>query len=73
MDLDVLTASAFLDVHGRYAKREEDVVTVRLFFGAEEQDLTVEEFDALTIEEHELIRNTGSGAPFIVTEGKSNA
>lgn len=79
MDLDLtnLTAALFLDAHERYAKRLEDVATVRLFLGAgldeETVDLTAEEFAALPAEQKEQIRNTGSGAPFLDTAGKSNA
>jgi hypothetical protein len=77
VNLEGLFAAAFLDLHGRFAKDPDAVVTVRLWFNAESPatftDLTLEAFDALTLAEREQIRNTGSGAGLIVTEGISNA
>lgn len=77
MDLTGLAAAAFLDAQGRFAKDEDTVATVRLYFvdspAEYHEDLTAEEFDALTPAERETIRNSGSGAGRIVTAGKSNA
>jgi hypothetical protein len=69
--------AAFLDEFGRFAKREEDVTEVRLWAAGalphQYTSLTIAEFDALTKAERDDIRNLGSGAGLVVTEGKSNA
>jgi hypothetical protein len=63
---DGLIASAFLDRNGQYAKREEDLVTVRLFYtgGADSpgstKDLTPEQFGALSEEDQQRIRDAGT-------------
>lgn len=73
----VAVRAAFLDRFGRFAKREEDVAEVRLWAeDAEPGDyvsMTVAVFNAKTASEREAIRNLGSGAGYVVTEGKSNA
>lgn len=61
-----LIASAFLDRNGQYAKREEDLVTVRLFYtgGGDSpgpvEDLTAEQFATLSEEDQQTIRNAGT-------------
>lgn len=63
MNLNGLISSAFLDKHGDYAKREEDLQTVRLFFtgGADSpgptKDLTPAQFSALPEEQQQAIRD----------------
>lgn len=78
MNLEGLTASAFLDRFERFAKLEDDVAIVRLWFNEESParqpvDLTRATFDALTLEQRTTIRNTGSGAGLVDTAHKSNA
>lgn len=82
MNLEGMTASAFLDVHGRFAKDAEFVTFVRVFYQNDDspplpnqtfEDITLEQFGALTAEEREQIRNAGSAAGLIDTEDKSNA
>jgi hypothetical protein len=63
--LDRLVASAFLDRNGEYAKREEDLRTVRLFYEAdaspgETMDITPEQFGALSEEDQQRIRDAGT-------------
>lgn len=72
-DLSTLERAAFLDEYGRFAKSDEAVAIVRLFFPGRETDLTVTEYRSLSAEAKETIRNTGSGAGFVNTFGKSNA
>jgi len=76
-DLTGLTAVAFLDRFERFAKREEDVAEVRLYYGGNSPvtytPLTVAEFDALPFSTRETIRNAGSAAGLIDTLHKSNA
>lgn len=72
-DLSELERSAFLDVHGRFAKDDEAVAIVRLFFPGREVDLTVTEYRSLSAAAKETIKNTGSGAGFVDTSTTSNA
>lgn len=63
--LDRLVASAFLDRNGEYAKREEDLRTVRLFYEAdaspgESMDITAEQFAALSEDDQQTIRDAGA-------------
>lgn len=73
----VPTRAAFLDRFGRFAKSDEEVAEIRLWAeGAAANDfqsMTVTEFYALTLDERYEIRNLGSGAGLVVTEGISNA
>ena len=69
----MLIAAAFLDEHGRFAKRFEDIHTIRLFYEGKSEDMTYEEFLSLSEEEQEEIRFSGSGAGYIDTLHKSNA
>lgn len=68
-DLTGLIASAFLDVHGQFAKSHESVHTVALWFDdaspPRRVDLTVDEFDSLTEAQKDQIRETGSGAAYL--------
>lgn len=76
LDLTGLVAAAFLDAQGRFAKDPDLVRVVQLFWGdspGTSTMLPVADFDALPLEQREAIRNTGSGAGRVVTEGKSNA
>lgn len=63
MNIDGLISSAFLDKHGNYAKREEDLQTVRLFFSYDSpglsEDITPAQFNALTEEQQQEIREAG--------------
>lgn len=72
-----MIASAFLDRFDRYAKTEDAVHHVALFFGDESpprrEDLDLDEYDALTVEEQTTIKEAPSAARFIDTTGKSNA
>lgn len=72
-DLSDLERSAFLDEHGRFAKSDEAVTTVRLFFSDRTVELTAAEYGSLSAEDQETIRNSGSGAGLVDTDGKSNA
>lgn len=64
--LDGLIASAFLDRNQQYAKRDEDLVTVRLFYtgGADSpgpvEDLTAAQFASLSEEDQQAIRDAGT-------------
>lgn len=76
-DLDGLLAAAFLDRHERFAKRDEDVAKVWLIYGSAYcppyVEFTWAQFRALPSATRTDIRNAGSGAGWVVTEGKSNA
>lgn len=72
-DLSSLEASAFLDEHERFAKSDDAVTTVRLFFPGRTVDLTVEEYASLSPELQAQIKSAGSGAGRVDTAGKSNA
>jgi hypothetical protein len=75
--VDSLLAVAYLDKYGRFAKSEETVYTVRLFYLPEycdgSFDLTLVEYKALPLATRTAIQNAGSAAGLIDTEGKSNA
>jgi hypothetical protein len=63
--LDSVIASAFLDRNGEYAKREEDLHTVRLFYEAdaspgESMDITPAQFFGLSEEDQQRIRDAGT-------------
>jgi hypothetical protein len=77
VDLEGLERSAYLDELERFAKSEESIAIVRLWFAGDSPqtytDLTYEEFRALTRDEKETINNAGSAAGYVETEGKSNA
>lgn len=79
LDVTGIVASAFLDAQGRFAKDPDLVATVRIWFAPGDSpaapwtELTVEEFNALAPAARETIRNAGSAAGLVVTEGKSNA
>jgi hypothetical protein len=77
VDLTNLIASAFLDREGRYAKSEETVDMVRLWYSGasppEVGELTAAEYRALPVEEREIIIAAPSAAGLVETEGKSNA
>lgn len=77
MDLTDLVRSAFLDQFGRFAKTEELVAVVRLWFAGDSPesytDLTLAEYEALPEADRDTIKNTGSAAGFVETDGKSNA
>lgn len=71
-----MSAVAFLDRLGRFAKRDEDVAEVRIFHNGDADilyTLTRAEFNALTPSQRLEINNAGSAAGLIVTEGISNA
>jgi hypothetical protein len=76
-DLDGLLAVAFLDRHERFAKRDEDVAEVRLFYGVQYcppfVSFTPIQFRSLPSVTRAAIRNAGSAAGLIDTEHKSNA
>lgn len=74
IDPDAPVAAAFLDRYERFAKSEDAIVTVRVFYGANVfEDLTYAQFRALPKARRELITNSGSGAGRIDTSTKSNA
>lgn len=77
MDLSGLERSAFLDELERFAKSEEAIAIVRLWFVGDSPqvftDLTYDEFKGLTRDEKDAINNAGSAAGFVDTAGKSNA
>lgn len=60
LDLSNLTASAFLDRNGQYAKREEDVQVVRLYVGdAVSAEMTFADFQSLPECDQQTIRDAG--------------
>lgn len=73
----VLTRAAFLDRFGRFAKTEAEVVVIRMWpedgvpLGYTE--ITIAQFRAMTSTERDAIRNMGSAAGLVPTEGISNA
>ena len=74
----VYTRSAFLDRFGRFAKRDEDVAEIRMWpedavLGDAYLSLTIAQFKALPVAERTAIKEMGSAAGLIVTEGISNA
>lgn len=75
--IDKVMAVAFLDKYGRFAKSDEDVYTIRLFYPATycngTYELTALQFKALSAADKLAIRESGSAAGLIDTEGKSNA
>lgn len=77
MDLAGLTNSAFLDRHGRFAKDEDQVDRVRLWFDGDSPDIyteiTYSEFKALDADDRRTIMDAGSGAGLVETAGVSNA
>lgn len=72
-DLSDLERSVFLDEYERFAKSEDSVAIVRLFFPGRHVDLTVIEYRSLSPAAKATIKNAGSGAGFIDTAHKSNA
>lgn len=72
-DLSDLQDAAFLDEHERFAKDDDAVATVRLYFSDRTVELTVEEYRSLSTEAKDTIKNAGSGAGRVDTAGKSNA
>jgi hypothetical protein len=76
VNLEGLTRAAFLDEHGRFAKSNDAVAIVRLFYGddcRDSVDISVDDFMSLTEDERTSIEQAGSGAGCIDTSGKSNA
>lgn len=72
-DLSGLERVAFLDEHERFAKSDEAVATVRLFFDDRTVDLTAAEYATLSTAAKETIKASGSGAGLVDTAHKSNA
>lgn len=72
-----IMAAAFLDKYGRFAKVDQDVVSVRLFYPsiycAPTFDLTRVQYLALDAITRDTIKNAGSAAGLIDTDGISNA
>lgn len=77
LDLTYLVASAYLDAQDRFAKSDDTVAKLRLWFNDESParflDLEPSEFNALPREQRTLINEAGSAAGYLDTEGKSNA
>lgn len=75
INLNGLLRAAFLDRHGRFAKVEDDVAIVRLFYGedCEPVDITLEDFNVLSEADKTTIEQAGSGAGCVDTAHKSNA
>lgn len=73
--LEGMTASAFLDDLGRFAKSEETVAIVRIYYGDADtyEELDIDEFDSLTEATRTAIKETGSAAGLVDTDGISNA
>lgn len=72
-DLSGLEAAGFLDRYGRFAKDDDAVATVRLFFSNYHVDLTAAEYASLSDAAKDTIKNSGSAAGRIDTLHKSNA
>jgi hypothetical protein len=76
-DVEHLEGVAFLDRYGRFAKSEETVHVVRLFYPATYcqtvAELSVAAFRALDSSTREALRNGPSGAGLVDTSSKSNA
>jgi hypothetical protein len=77
MDLSALERSAFLDDLERFAKSEDSIAIVRLWFSGDSPqvftDITYDDFKALDQEEKDAINNAGSAAGYIETDSRSNA
>lgn len=73
----IYTRSAFLDRFGRYAKTEETIAFVRLWPEVATADqyleYTLAQFNRLTPARQQEIKDMGSAAGLVDTEGKSNA
>ena len=74
MDISDVTACSFLDSHGRYAKRADQISLVRLFTGeaCDHRDITAAEYSVLTNEQRTTLTNLPGRPACIDTAGKSN-
>lgn len=76
-DLDNMIATAYLDRFGRFAKSEETIAVLRVFYPSSYcdtyGDIPIATFRKLPEATRDALNNAPSAAGLVITEGKSNA